>query len=155
MSSVPSQSSLAIHHGRGDRADLAEDVYMHQFKINGKMASTATYGNGTRTTVRGRTTNLMPGTPRHERRDISRRSQRVQRAADVHSRQHKRGVLEQARYLDDQLSLWTIDHETIGKMARGGASSLPRAGRVDDPFSSCLVHASTSNLSPWNRVTST
>ena len=35
---------------------FGEPVYMHQFKINGKMAFDGTSGSGTRTTAPGRTT---------------------------------------------------------------------------------------------------
>jgi ectoine hydroxylase len=49
--------------------------------------------------------------------------------------------------------LWTIDHETIGRLvARGGlvAPKGPAGSMI--LFHGCLVHASSSNLSPWNRV---
>ena len=49
--------------------------------------------------------------------------------------------------------LWTIDHATIANLvARGGivAPKGPAGSMI--LFHSCLVHASTSHLSPWNRV---
>ena len=51
--------------------------------------------------------------------------------------------------------LWTIDNDTIAKLVDAG-----RHRRAQGPagsmilFHGCLVHASTSNLSPWNRVRS-
>jgi len=48
---------------------------------------------------------------------------------------------------------WTIDHDTIATLvARGGivAPKGPAGSMI--LFHSCLVHASTANLSPWNRV---
>jgi ectoine hydroxylase len=49
--------------------------------------------------------------------------------------------------------LWTIDHDTIRKLGRARRNRRAEgSGRLDDPFHSCLVHASTSNLSPWDRV---
>ena len=54
--------------------------------------------------------------------------------------------------------LWTINHESISQMV---AKAGGLAGGIVAPkgppgsmiiFHGCLVHASTSNLSPWNRV---
>ena len=39
---------------------LGDKLYMHQFKINGKMAFAATSGSGTRTTAPGSTTTRCP-----------------------------------------------------------------------------------------------
>jgi ectoine hydroxylase len=39
---------------------FGEDVYMHQFKINAKMAFDGDVWHGTRTTARGRTTTTCP-----------------------------------------------------------------------------------------------
>src|ERR671919_264503 len=49
--------------------------------------------------------------------------------------------------------LWTIDHETITRLVDRGGLVAPKgpAGSMI-MFHACLVHASTSNLSPWNRV---
>ena len=49
--------------------------------------------------------------------------------------------------------LWTLSKQTIGELvARGGivAPKGPPGSMI--LFHGCLVHASTSNLSPWNRV---
>ncbi len=68
---------------------------------------------------------------------------------------HKLGVLDAGHdTTTTSYPLWTIDHETIAKLvARGGlvAPKGPAGSMI--MFHSCLVHASTSNLSPWNRVT--
>lgn len=67
---------------------------------------------------------------------------------------HKLGVLDAAHDTSTtSYPLWTIDHDTIAKLiARGGivAPKGPPGSMI--LFHSCLVHASTSNLSPWNRV---
>ena len=49
--------------------------------------------------------------------------------------------------------LWVINHTTIKKLVDRGGIVAPK-GPVGSMimFHSCLVHASTSNLSPWNRV---
>ena len=78
---------------------------------------------------------------------------------------HKLGVLDAGHDTSTtSYPLWTIDHETIAKLvARAGNESRGEEGRhgIVAPkgpsgsmilFHSCLVHASTSNLSPWNRV---
>ena len=54
--------------------------------------------------------------------------------------------------------LWTIDHDLIGQLVeraggKNGGIVAPKgpAGSMI-VFHGCLVHASGSNLSPWNRV---
>jgi len=49
--------------------------------------------------------------------------------------------------------LWTIDNDAITKLVAKGGIVAPKgpAGSMI-LFHGCLVHASTSNLSPWNRV---
>jgi ectoine hydroxylase len=49
--------------------------------------------------------------------------------------------------------LWTIDNSTIRKLVERGSMVAPK-GKAGSMilFHSCLVHASTPNLSPWNRV---
>lgn len=67
---------------------------------------------------------------------------------------HQLGVLDAGHdTATTSYPLWTIDHDTIARLvARGGivAPKGPAGSMI--MFHSCLVHASTSNLSPWNRV---
>jgi ectoine hydroxylase len=67
---------------------------------------------------------------------------------------HKLGVLD-AEHDTSTTSypLWTINHESITKLVERGGIVAPKgpAGSMI-LFHGCLVHASTSNLSPWNRV---
>jgi ectoine hydroxylase len=67
---------------------------------------------------------------------------------------HKLGVLD-AEHDTSTTSypLWTINHATIASLVERGGIVAPKgpAGSML-LFHSCLVHASTSNLSPWNRV---
>jgi ectoine hydroxylase len=67
---------------------------------------------------------------------------------------HKLGVID-AKHDTTTTSypLWTIDHDTIEKLVKRGGIVAPKgpAGSMI-LFHGCLVHASTSNLSPWNRV---
>ena len=91
-----------------------EDVYMHQFKVNGKF-------NGPLM--------LIPGS-------------------------HKLGVIDaQHDTSTTSYPLWTISHDTIRKLIDRGGIVAPKgpAGSMI-LFHSCLVHASSSNLSPWDRI---
>ena len=48
--------------------------------------------------------------------------------------------------------LWTIDHGTIGKLVERGGIVAPKGPPGSMIlFHGCLVHASTANLSPWDR----
>jgi ectoine hydroxylase len=67
---------------------------------------------------------------------------------------HKLGVLD-AEHDTSTTSypLWVISKDTIAKLVDRGGIVAPKgpAGSMI-LFHGCLVHASTSNLSPWNRV---
>jgi ectoine hydroxylase len=67
---------------------------------------------------------------------------------------HQQGMLE-AKHDTSTTSypLWTINHDTIRQMVAKGGIVAPKgpAGSMI-LFHGCLVHASGSNLSPWNRV---
>ena len=133
---------------------FGEDVYMHQFKINGKMAFDGDlwqwhqdYGTWTR--------------------DDDMPSARAMNVAifldDVNEfngplmfipGSHKLGLLEAGHDTSTtSYPLWTIDHATIAALVdRGGIVAPKGAAGSMIVFHGCLVHASTSNLSPWNRV---
>jgi len=67
---------------------------------------------------------------------------------------HKLGVLDaQHDTSTTSYPLWTINHDSIRKLVERGGIVAPKgpAGSMI-LFHSCLVHASSSNLSPWNRV---
>jgi len=82
---------------------------------------------------------------------------------------HKKGVIDAKHDVTTtSYPLWTVDHDLIRQLVArgGGAGHFDTQGRyvpggIVSPngpagsmilFHSCLVHASTSNLSPWNRV---
>jgi len=133
---------------------FGEELYMHQFKINGKMAF-----DGERLAV-------APGLRHLEDDDLMPEARAMnvaifldevnefKRAADAHSRQPQAGRDRSGpRHLDDQLPLWTINHDTMRKLVERGGIVAPKGPPGSMIlFHSCLVHASTSNLSPWNRV---
>jgi ectoine hydroxylase len=133
---------------------FGEDVYMHQFKINGKMAFDGDVWQWHQDYGTWKNDDLMPEA----------RAMNVAIFLDEVNEfngplmfipgSHTLGVLEAGHdTTTTSYPLWTIDHETIAKLvARGGivAPKGPPGSMI--LFHSCLVHASTSNLSPWNRV---
>ena len=134
---------------------FGEPVYMHQFKINGKMAFDGDVWQWHQDFGTWMNDDQMPEA----------RAMNVAIFLDEVNEfngplmfipgSHKLGVLDAgARHLDDQLS--AVDHRPRRRsrklVARGGivAPKGPAGSMI--MFHSCLVHASTSNLSPWNRV---
>ena len=136
-----------------------EEVYMHQFKINGKMAFEGDVWQWHQDYGTWLNDDMMP-------------TERAMNVAifldDVNEYNgplmfipgsHRKGVVEAKHDLTTtSYPLWTVDNELIRKLVeRGGGKN----GGIVSPkgpagsmilFHSCLVHASTSNLSPWNRV---
>ena len=136
-----------------------EAVYMHQFKINGKMAFEGDVWQWHQDYGTWLNDDLMP-------------TERAMNVAvfldDVNEfngplmfipGSHKKGVIEASHDLaTTSYPLWTIDDALIAQLVeraggRNGGIVAPKgpAGSMI-LFHSCLVHASTSNLSPWNRV---
>ena len=138
---------------------FGEQVYMHQFKINGKMAFEGDVWQWHQDYGTWLNDDMMP-------------TERAMNVAifldDVNEfngplmfipGSHKKGVVE-ARHDTSTTSypLWTVSHDLIAELVeRGGGKD----GGIVSPkgpagsmilFHSCLLHASTSNLSPWNRV---
>jgi ectoine hydroxylase len=133
---------------------FGEDVYMHQFKINGKMAFDGDVWQWHQDYGTWMNDDLMPEA----------RAMNVAIFLDEVNEfngplmfipgSHKQGVLDAAHDTSTtSYPLWVINHETITKMVNNGGNVAPKgpAGSMI-LFHGCLVHASTSNLSPWNRV---
>lgn len=136
-----------------------EEVYMHQFKINGKMAFEGDVWQWHQDYGTWLNDDMMP-------------TERAMNVAifldDVNEfngplmfipGSHRKGVIEAQHDLTTtSYPLWTVDHALIAKLVeraggkQGGivAPKGPAGSMI--LFHSCLVHASTSNLSPWNRV---
>jgi ectoine hydroxylase len=138
---------------------FGEPVYMHQFKINGKQAFDGDVWQWHQDYGTWLNDDMMP-------------AERAMNVAifldDVNEYNgplmfipgsHKKGVVEAKHDLTTtSYPLWTVDNELIAKLVeRAGGKS----GGIVSPkgpagsmilFHSCLVHASSSNLSPWNRV---
>jgi ectoine hydroxylase len=136
-----------------------EAVYMHQFKINGKMAFEGDVWQWHQDYGTWLNDDQMP----------TERAMNVAIFLDEVTEfngplmfipgSHRRGVID-AKHDTRTTSypLWTVDHDLIRQLVdRAGG----RQGGIVAPkgpagsmilFHSCLVHASSSNLSPFNRI---
>ncbi|HYF16338.1 MAG TPA: phytanoyl-CoA dioxygenase family protein [Ramlibacter sp.] len=138
---------------------FGESVYMHQFKVNGKMAFEGDVWQWHQDYGTWLNDDMMP----------TERAMNVAIFLDEVNEyngplmfipgSHKKGVVEARHDLTTtSYPLWTVDHaliaqlvERAGGMHGGIVSPKGPAGSMI-LFHSCLLHASTSNLSPWNRV---
>ena len=138
---------------------LGEALYMHQFKINGKAAFDGDVWQWHQDYGTWKNDDLMP-------------AERAMNVAifldDVNEfngplmfipGSHKRGVVDAKHDVTTtSYPLWTIDNDLIAQLVeRAGGKN----GGIVSPhgpagsmilFHGCLVHASGSNLSPWDRV---
>jgi len=131
-----------------------EAVYMHQFKINGKMAFDGDVWQWHQDYGTWMNDDQMP-TPRAMNVAIF--------LGEVNEfngplmfipGSHKLGVIDaQHDTSTTSYPLWTINQDTIRKLVDRGGIVAPKgpAGSMI-LFHSCLVHASSSNLSPWDRI---
>ena len=138
---------------------FGEKLYMHQFKINGKMAFEGDVWQWHQDYGTWINDDMMPE-PRAMNVAIF--------LDDVNQYNgplmfipgsHKRGVLKAGHDLTTtSYPLWTIDNQLIRQLVERAGG---REGGIVSPqgpagsmilFHGCLVHSSTGNLSPWNRV---
>ncbi|MDP9968754.1 ectoine hydroxylase [Variovorax paradoxus] len=138
---------------------FGEEVYMHQFKINGKMAFEGDVWQWHQDYGTWLNDDLMP----------TERAMNVAIFLDEVNEHngplmfipgsHRKGVVDARHDLTTtSYPLWTVDNDLIRQLVdraggRHGGIVSPRgpAGSMI-LFHSCLVHASGSNLSPFNRV---
>jgi len=131
-----------------------EDVYMHQFKINGKQAFDGDVWQWHQDYGTWANDDQMPAA----------RAMNVAIFLDEVNEfngplmfipgSHKQGVLEAAHDTSTtSYPLWVISNKNIETLVKHGGIVAPKgpAGSMI-LFHGCLVHASSSNLSPWNRV---
>jgi len=133
---------------------FGEAVYMHQFKINGKMAFDGDLWQWHQDYGTWQRDDDMPE-PRAMNVAIFLDEVNEFNAPLMFiPGSHTLGVIGAAHDLaTTSYPLWTIDNDTIARLvARSGivAPKGPPGSMI--VFHSCLVHASTANLSPWNRV---
>ena len=138
---------------------LGEKLYMHQFKINGKMAFDGDVWQWHQDYGTWKNDDLMP-------------TERAMNIAifldDVNEfngplvfipGSHKKGVID-AKHDTSTTSypLWTLDNQLVSELVNraggknGGMVSPHGPAGSMILFHSCLVHSSGSNLSPFNRV---
>jgi ectoine hydroxylase len=133
---------------------LEDEVYMHQFKINGKMAFDGDVWQWHQDYGTWLNDDLMP-TPRamnvaiflDEVNEFNGPLQFIPGS-------HKMGALQAGHdTTTTSYPLWTISNDNIRQLVKQGGIVAPKgpAGSMI-MFHSCLVHASSSNLSPWDRV---
>ncbi len=138
---------------------LNEKLYMHQFKINGKMAFEGDVWQWHQDYGTWLNDDMMP-------------TERAMNVAifldDVTEHNgplmfipgsHKKGVVDAKHDLTTtSYPLWTVDNDLIRQLVQraggkeGGIVSPKGPAGSMILFHSCLVHASGSNLSPFNRV---
>ena len=117
--STASPSKLARHPRMVEPVQdlFGEKLYMHQFKINGKMAF-----EGRRLAVAPGLRHLEERRPdahrtRHERGDLPGRRQRLQRAADVHPwAATRRAWSTRSTTTTTSYPLWTVDNDLIRQL---------------------------------------
>ncbi|HEX5611606.1 MAG TPA: phytanoyl-CoA dioxygenase family protein [Burkholderiales bacterium] len=133
---------------------FGEKLYMHQFKVNGKMAFDGDvwqwhqdYGTWSRDDAMPEPRAMNVAIFLDEVNEFNGPLMFIPGS-------HKVGVLEAGHDTNTtSYPLWTLDHATIRRLVEEGGIVAPKgpAGSMI-LFHGCLVHASTSNLSPWNRV---
>ena len=138
---------------------LGEKLYMHQFKINGKMAFEGDVWQWHQDYGTWKNDDLMP----------TERAMNIAIFLDEVNEfngplmfipgSHKKGVIDAKHDLTTtSYPLWTVDNKLITQLvnraggSKGGIVSPKGPAGSMILFHSCLVHASSANLSPFNRV---
>jgi ectoine hydroxylase len=132
---------------------FGEDVYMHQFKINGKVAFDGDLWQWHQDYGTWQADDLMPEARAMNVAIFLNEVNEFNGPLMFIPGSHKLGVVEADHdTTTTSYPLWTINHDTIRRLvARGGlvAPKGPAGSMI--LFHGCLVHASTANLSPWDR----
>ena len=136
------------------RQILGEELYMHQFKINGKMAFDGDVWQWHQDYGTWKNDDQMPEARAMNIAIFLDEVNEFNGPLMFIPGSQKLGVIDAKHDLaTTSYPLWTIDNDSIGKLVgRGGIISPKGPAGSMILFHSCLVHASTSNLSPWNRV---
>jgi ectoine hydroxylase len=129
-------------------------VYMHQFKLNAKAAFDGEIWQWHQDYGTWRNDDMMPE-PRAMNIAVFLDDVSVANGPLMFiPGSHKAGNLQAGHDLETtSYPLWTLDRETVTKLAQQGGIVAPTgpAGSML-MFHSNLVHASPSNISPWNRT---
>ena len=132
---------------------FGEDVYMHQFKINGKIAFDGDLWQWHQDYGTWQADDLMPEPRAMNIAIFLNEVNEFNGPLMFIPGSHKLGVIDADHdTTTTSYPLWTINHDTIRKLvARGGIVAPKGAAGSLIMFHACLVHASSSNLSPWDR----
>ncbi|MBL8377960.1 MAG: phytanoyl-CoA dioxygenase family protein [Burkholderiales bacterium] len=138
---------------------FGEKLYMHQFKINGKMAFDGDVWQWHQDYGTWMNDDHMPAARAMNVAIFLDDTNEFNGPLMFIPGSHKAGVLDAGHDTSTtSYPLWTINKDTVSQMVekagglKGGivAPKGPPGSMI--LFHGCLVHASTSNLSPWNRV---
>jgi ectoine hydroxylase len=133
---------------------FGEQVYMHQYKVNGKQAFDGDVWQWHQDYGTWKADDHMPDA----------RAMNVAVFLDEVSEfngpllfipgSHKVGAIDASHDLSTtSYPLWTIDNATVTKLVERGGIVAPKGPPGSMlMFHSCLVHGSPSNMSPWNRT---
>ena len=132
---------------------FGEDVYMHQFKINAKVAFDGDLWQWHQDYGTWKNDDLMPEPRAMNIAIFLNEVNEFNGPLMFIPGSHRLGVIDADHdRTTTSYPLWTIDHDTIRKLVerRGLVAPKGPAGSLI-VFHACLVHASTANLSPWDR----
>ncbi|HUF19388.1 MAG TPA: phytanoyl-CoA dioxygenase family protein [Burkholderiales bacterium] len=133
---------------------FGEELYMHQFKINGKAAFDGDVWQWHQDFGTWKNDDQMPEPMAMNVAIFLDEVNEFNGPLMFIPGSHEIGVIDaQHDTSTTSYPLWTVNNDTIRKLVERGGIVAPKgpAGSMI-LFHSCLVHASTSNLSPWNRT---
>ncbi|MEO8008907.1 MAG: phytanoyl-CoA dioxygenase family protein, partial [Betaproteobacteria bacterium] len=133
---------------------FGEAVYMHQFKVNGKMAFDGDVWQWHQDYGTWKNDDQMPEPRAMNVAIFLGEVNEFNGPLMFIPGSHKLGVIDaQHDTSTTSYPLWTINHDSIRKLVERGGIVAPKgpAGSMI-LFHSCLVHASNCNLSPWDRI---
>ena len=133
---------------------FGEDVYMHQFKINGKAAFDGDLWQWHQDYGTWVNDDQMPDARAMNVAIFLDEVNEFNGPLMLIPGSHKQGVLEAGHDTSTtSYPLWVISNQTIKQLVDHGGIVAPKGPPGSMIlFHGCLVHASSSNLSPWNRV---
>ena len=132
---------------------FGEEVYMHQFKINGKVAFDGDLWQWHQDYGTWQADDQMPEARAMNIAIILNEVNEFNGPLMFIPGSHNLGVVAAEHdTATTSYPLWTISHDTIRKLVEHGGLVAPKgpAGSTI-MFHGCLVHGSTANLSPWDR----
>lgn len=134
---------------------FGEKLYMHQFKVNGKMAFDGDVWQWHQDYGTWLNDDQMPTSRAMNVAIFLDEVNEFNGPLQFIPGSHKMGALEAGHDTSTtSYPLWTISNDNIRTLVNKGGIVAPKgpAGSMI-MFDSCLVHASAPNLSPWDRIT--